>query len=138
LGLPFAIVLASDDYAHGRSLFTELSACTGPILGGRHALLDHVKASKITSKLSGYLIHSMQFNSTEPTSQFWQFQAAIVTQFRITRLLFLLSPLLSTPTTTAEQYLTNLSQGSNRTGGLCPIKPSHSSILVTPSRTIAG
>ncbi len=44
LGLPFAIVLASDNYAHGRSLFTELSACTGPILGECHALLDHVKA----------------------------------------------------------------------------------------------
>jgi hypothetical protein len=52
--------------------------------------------------------------------------------------LFLLSPLLSTPTTTAKRYLTNLSQGSNQTGGLCPIKPSHSPILVTPSRTIAG
>jgi hypothetical protein len=85
LGLPFAIVLASDDYAHGRSLFTEVSACTDPILGGCHALLDHVKASRITSKLSSYLIHSKRFNSTEPTSQFWQLQAAIITQFRITR-----------------------------------------------------
>jgi hypothetical protein len=84
LGLPLAIVLASDDYAHGRSLFTELSACTGPILGGCCALLDHVKASGITSKLSGYLIHSKCFNSTKPTSRFWQLQAAIVTQFRIT------------------------------------------------------
>jgi hypothetical protein len=43
--------------------------------------------------------------------------------------LFLLLPLLSTLTTIAERYLTNLSQGSNRTGGLCPIKPSHSPIF---------
>jgi hypothetical protein len=85
LRLPFKIVLTSNDYTHGRSLFTALSACTGPILGGCRALLDHVKASGITSKLSGYLIHSKQFNSTKPTSRFWQLQAAIVTQLRLTR-----------------------------------------------------
>ncbi len=91
LGLPFAIVLASDDYAHSRSLFTELSACTGPILGGCHAPLDHVKASKITSKLSGYLIHSKHYDSTQPTSRFWQLQASIVTQLWITRLLLIVT-----------------------------------------------
>ncbi len=85
LGLAFKVVLTSDDYMHGRSFFTALSACTGPILGRCHALLDHVKASGITSKLSGYLIHSKRFNSTEPTSRFWQLQAAIVTQLRLTR-----------------------------------------------------
>jgi hypothetical protein len=85
LGLPFKIVLASDDYAHGRSLFTALSACPGPILGKCRALLDHVKASGIISKLFGYLIHSKRFNSTEPTSCFWQLQAAIITQLRLTR-----------------------------------------------------
>jgi hypothetical protein len=68
LGLPFIIVLASDDYAHGRSLFTELSACTGPILTGCTALLDHIKTCGITSKLSGYVIHSKRFTTTEPTS----------------------------------------------------------------------
>jgi hypothetical protein len=84
LGLLFAIVLASDDYVHGCSLFTELSDCTGPILSGCHALLDHVKASRITSKSSGYLIHSKRYDSTQPTSQFWQLQASIITQLRIT------------------------------------------------------
>jgi hypothetical protein len=91
LGLPFAIVLASDNYAHGRSLFTELSACTGPNLGGCHALLDHVKASGITSKLSGYLIHSKRYASTQPTSRCWQLQASIVTQLRITRSLLIVT-----------------------------------------------
>jgi hypothetical protein len=84
LGLPFAIVLAFDEYAHSRSLFTELSTCTGPILGGRRALLDHIKASGITSKLSRYLVHSRHYDSTKPTSQFWQLQAAIVSQLRLT------------------------------------------------------
>jgi hypothetical protein len=86
-GLPFAIILASDEYAHSRSLFTELYACTGPILGGCRALLDHIKASRITLKLSGYLVHSRRYDSTEPTSQFWQLQAAIVLQLRLTCLL---------------------------------------------------
>ncbi len=91
LGLPFAIVLASDDYVHGCSLFTELSTCTGPILGGCRALLDHVKASGITSKLSGYLIHSKCYDSMQPTSRFWQLQASIVTQLQITRLLLIVT-----------------------------------------------
>jgi hypothetical protein len=89
LGLPFAIVLASDDYAHSRSLFTELSACTGPILNGCTLLLDHIQTSKITSKLSGYVIHSKRFTTTEPTSRFWQLQAAIVKELRLVRSLSL-------------------------------------------------
>jgi hypothetical protein len=89
LGLQFAIVLASDKYANSHSLFTELSACTGPILGGCRALLDHIKASGITSKLSGYLVHSRRYNSTKPTSRFWQLQAAIVLQLWLTRLLLI-------------------------------------------------
>ncbi len=85
LGLPFAIVLASDDYAHGRSLFTELSACTGPILNGCASLLDHIRAYGITSKLSGYVIHSKRFTATKLTSRFWQLQAAIVKELRLVR-----------------------------------------------------
>ncbi len=68
LGLPFVIVFASDDYAHGRSLFTELSACTGPILNGCASLLDHIRVCRVTSKLSGYIIHSKRFTPTKPTS----------------------------------------------------------------------
>jgi hypothetical protein len=89
LGLPFAIVLASGEYAHSHSLFTKLSTCTGPILGECCALLDHIKASRITSKLSGYLVHSRRYDSTEPTSRFWQLQAAIVLQLRLTCLLLI-------------------------------------------------
>jgi hypothetical protein len=90
LELPFAIILASDEYANSRSLFTELSACTGPIFGGCRALLDHIKASGITSKLSGYLVHSRRYDSTKPTSQFWQLQAAIVLQLWLTCLLLII------------------------------------------------
>jgi hypothetical protein len=68
LGLPFIIVLVSDDYAYCRSLFTELSACTGPILNGCALLLDHIRACGITLKLSSYVIHSKRFTTTKPTS----------------------------------------------------------------------
>jgi hypothetical protein len=116
LGLPFAIVLASDEYAHSRSLFTELSACTGPTLGGCRALLDHIKASGITSKFSRYLVHSRHYNSTKRTSRFWQLQAASSCSSG--------SPAcsqsslrVSTQTRTVAQSPFNSSINSNWTGG---------------------
>jgi hypothetical protein len=89
LGLPFFIALLLDDYAHGCSLFTELSACTCPILTGCTMLLDYIKTCGITSKLSGYVIHSKCFTTTKPTRRFWQIQAAIVKELRLVRSLSL-------------------------------------------------
>jgi hypothetical protein len=44
-----------------------------------------VQSSGITSILLGYLIHSHRYLTTKPTSRFWEIQASIVTQLRLTR-----------------------------------------------------
>ena len=84
--MPFCVVLACDPYANGRALFKEVSSCP-IILSSAPALLDHIRASDVTSPMSGYLIHLHQYISTEPTHRFWDIQAQIVTQLRIIRAL---------------------------------------------------
>jgi hypothetical protein len=85
LGLPFNITLSADPFVNGCSLFTEFSTTPSPILSGASALLHHVRSSGITSILSGYLIHSHRYLTTKPTSCFWEIQASIVTQLRLTQ-----------------------------------------------------
>ena len=84
LGLPFNITLSADPFVNGRSLFMEFSTKPSPILSGASALLHHVRSSGITSILLGYLIHSHRYLTTKPTSCFWEIQASIVTQLRLT------------------------------------------------------
>ena len=86
LGIPFCVVLAWDPYANGRALFKEVSSCP-TILPSAPALLDHILASGVTSLLTGYLIHSHRYISTELTHRFWDTPAQIVTQLRIIRTL---------------------------------------------------
>jgi hypothetical protein len=81
-GLPFHIVLAADPFSHGRALLHELTTCP-TILSGASTLLDHIRGSGLTSKLTGYLIHSHRYQGSEPTRKFWDLQAHIVTQFRL-------------------------------------------------------
>ena len=81
-GLPFKIVLACDPYVNGRALFRELTDCP-TVIDGASALLDHIRASGITSPLSGYM------SSTEPTTRFWDIQSNIVRQLHIIRSLSL-------------------------------------------------
>jgi len=57
LGMPFCVILACDPYVNGRALFKEVSSCP-TILSSAPALLDHIRASGVTSPMSGYLIHS--------------------------------------------------------------------------------
>jgi hypothetical protein len=71
LGMPFNIVLACIPYANGWALFKEISLCP-TILSSAPALLNHICASRITSSLTGCLIHSHQNTSTEPTHRFWE------------------------------------------------------------------
>jgi hypothetical protein len=85
LSLPFNITLLADPFINGRSLFTEFSTTPSPILSGASALLYHVQSSVITSILLGYLIHSHRYLTTKPTSHFWEIQASIVTQLRLTQ-----------------------------------------------------
>jgi hypothetical protein len=46
-------------------------------------MLDYVHGSSVTSKLTGYLIHSHWYSSTEPTSRSWEIQFNIVLQLHI-------------------------------------------------------
>jgi hypothetical protein len=85
LGLPLHITLSANPFVNGRSLFTEFSTTPSPILSGASALLHHVRSSGITSILSGYLIHSHRYLTTEPTSCFGDIQASIITQLCLTR-----------------------------------------------------
>jgi len=57
------------------------------ILSNAPSLLDHVRGSGLTSKMTGYLIHSHRYTTSEPTSKFWELQASIVTQLRLIRFL---------------------------------------------------
>jgi hypothetical protein len=54
------------------------------------ALLDQVRGSETTSKLTGYLIHSHQYGSSKPTQKFWDLQANFVKQLHITRALLII------------------------------------------------
>jgi hypothetical protein len=86
LGMPFCVVLACNPYANGQALFKEVSLCP-TILSSAPALLDHIRASGVTSPMTGYVIHSHRYTSTEPTHRFWETQAQIVIQLRIIRAL---------------------------------------------------
>ena len=69
LCLPFNVVLACDPFANGRALFQEFVKCP-TILPSAPSLLDHVRGSGLTSKMTGYLILSRQYTSNKPTSKF--------------------------------------------------------------------
>jgi hypothetical protein len=86
MGIAFWIVVAADPFAYGCALFREVTDCP-TILSGSPALLDHVCGSGITSKLTGYVIHSHHYQGNEPTCKFWDLQANIVIQFHLIRLL---------------------------------------------------
>ncbi len=85
-GLPFRVVLACYPFVHGCALFRNFSGCK-IITNSAPAMLDYVCGSGVTSKLTGYLIHSHRYSSTEPTSRFWEIQFNIVHQLRIIWLL---------------------------------------------------
>ena len=83
--LPFSIVLACDPYEPNRALFREFAPSCKTVLSGANALLDHVRGSGVTSALHGYIIHSHRYSASETTSRFWQLQASILKQLRLTR-----------------------------------------------------
>jgi hypothetical protein len=83
-GLPFGIVLAADPFSNGRALLQELTTCP-TILSRAPTLLDCIRGSRLTSKLTGYLIRLHCYQGSKPTQKFWDLQAHIVTQFRLIR-----------------------------------------------------
>ncbi len=50
------------------------------VLPSTGALLDHIRASRNTSPINGYLIHSHRYQSSEPTTTSWLLQASVVEQ----------------------------------------------------------
>jgi hypothetical protein len=82
--LPFTIRLACDTTEQGRSLFHEFSP-TATVFSSGNDLLNHIRASGEQSIISGYLINSYRFQSSEVTAKFWKLQLSIIAQLRLIR-----------------------------------------------------
>ena len=83
-GLPFKISLACDTTEAGRSLFHEF-APDATVFNTGNDLLNHSRASGEQSIISGYLINSYRFQTSEVTSSFWKLQLSIIAQLRLIR-----------------------------------------------------
>jgi hypothetical protein len=83
-GLPFSICLACDTSESGRSLFNEF-APQATVFSSGNDLLNHIRASGHQSVISGYLINSYRFRTSEITKLFWKLQLSIITQLRLIR-----------------------------------------------------
>jgi len=81
-GLPFTIRLACDTTEAGRSLFNEFAPDANVFSSGND-LLNHIRASGEQSIISGYLINSYHFQTSEVTSSFWKLQLSIIAQLRL-------------------------------------------------------
>ena len=79
--LPFHVQLACNPYESARSLFQEFTSCKR-IFSSATNFLNHIRASKDTSVIHGFLIHSNHYQTSETTSNFWQLQTSIVSQLR--------------------------------------------------------
>jgi hypothetical protein len=88
-GSPFTICLACDTSKAGRSLFNEF-APKATVFSSGNNLLNHIRASGHQSVVSGYLINSYRFQTSEITSSFWKLQLSIIVQLRLIRLLSIL------------------------------------------------
>ncbi len=85
-GLPFTICHACDTSEAGCSLFNEF-ATKATVFSSGNDLLNHIRASGHQSVISGYLINSYCFQTSEITSSFWKLQLSIIAQLRLIRLL---------------------------------------------------
>jgi len=68
----------------GHSLFNEF-APNANVFSSRNDLLNHIRASGKQSIISGYLINSYCFRTSEVTSSFWKLQLSIITQLCLIR-----------------------------------------------------
>jgi hypothetical protein len=82
--LPFTISLACDTTEAGRSLFHEFAPAASVFKSGND-LLNHIRASGEQSVISGYLINSYRFQTSDITSAFWKLQLSIIAQLRLIR-----------------------------------------------------
>jgi hypothetical protein len=82
--LPFTIRLACNPTEQGRSLFHEF-ASSATIFSSGNDLLNHICALGDQSVISGYLINSYHFQTSEVTTLFWKLQLSIIAQLRLIR-----------------------------------------------------
>ena len=82
--MPFTICLACDTTEAGRSLFNEF-APNANVFSSGNDLLNHIRASGEQSIISGYLINSYRFRTSEVTSSFSKLQILIIAQLRLIR-----------------------------------------------------
>jgi hypothetical protein len=80
--LPFMIHLACDPTEQGQSLFHKFASSTTVFSSGNN-LLNHIPASGDQSVISGYLINSYRFQTSEVTTLFWKLQLSIITQLHL-------------------------------------------------------
>jgi hypothetical protein len=77
--------MACNPYKSGRSLFQDITSCR-QIFVTANNMLNHIRASGETSVVHGYMIHPPRFQNSNTTTKFWQVQAAIILDLRLTRL----------------------------------------------------
>jgi hypothetical protein len=91
--LPFTIHLACNSTERGRSLFHEF-ANSATVFSSGNNILNYIRASGNQSVISGYLINSYRFQTSEVTSLFWKLQLSIIAQLRLIRLLSAIVPIV--------------------------------------------
>ncbi len=84
--LPFMIRLACNPTEQGQSLFHKF-ASSATVFSSGNDLLNHIRASGDQSVISGYLINSYRFQTSEVTTLFWKLQLSIIVQLGLIQLL---------------------------------------------------
>ncbi len=85
--LPFCITLACNPYKLVRALFQEFTT-TARVFGSGNDMLNDIRVSGETLVISGYLINSYWFCTSEVASFFWKLQVSIIAQLCLVHLLF--------------------------------------------------
>ncbi len=85
---PFHVTLACDPFESGCSLFQEFTSCR-QVFGTATEMQNHIRSLGDTSLLHGYMIHSPCFHDSDTTTKFWQVQAAIISDLRLIRSLWI-------------------------------------------------
>ena len=94
-GLPFSICLACDTSESGRSLFNKF-APQATVFSLGNDLLNHIRALGHQSIISGYLINSYHFQTSEITTLFWKLLLSIIAQLRLIRSLSIIVAIVIT------------------------------------------
>jgi hypothetical protein len=82
--LPFQIALACDPHTSGRALFQKF-APDAHIFSPCNNLLNHIRVSGQTLVISGCLINSNRFCTSNVTTSFWKLQLSILAQLHLIR-----------------------------------------------------